>query len=91
MKRNESVLNKFNLFWAIVQGLLTILVVVFSILCLFFGGNYTVALEMISSLDLLVIAYNNYKIYKKSSLTILYLVTGIVLFCYSLLTIFGVI
>ena len=79
MEKKSGKINQFNIFGAYAQFALTIVVVVFGILS-FVNSKYFFGLEISMILDLLVMAYNNHKIYKQKKGTIFYLVfAGILL------------
>lgn len=59
------------------QMLVTAVVVILGLICLF-GGDFSFLLKILVAVDLLVMAYNNYKVYSKKKLTILYVLVAIV-------------
>ena len=56
-----------------IQIVLLIILVVLSIISIF-NNNFKIACMFVISLLLLVLAYNNHKIYKRKAFTILYLI-----------------
>ena len=58
-----------------IQAILTTLIVIFLIINFF--APVLVILEILFILTLLVMSYNNYKIYKRKGFTILYIVAAI--------------
>lgn len=59
------------------QMFVTVVVVILGLICLF-GGDFSFLLKILVAVDLLVMAYNNYKVYPKKKLTILYVLVAIV-------------
>ena len=90
MEKKSGKINQFNIFGAYVQFALTIVVVVFGILS-FVNSKYFFGLEISMILDLLVMAYNNHKIYKQKNGTIFYLAFAGVLLVMVILSKLGVI
>lgn len=70
--------NRFNIIFIDIQLLFTILTIIFAVLYLF---NHQMELYFELSLiaDLFIMAFNNYKIYKRSKMTIIYLIVAILL------------
>ena len=57
------------------QILVTIVAVILGLICLF-GWDLSFYLKIIVAVDLLIMAYNNYKIYHKKNLTIVYILVA---------------
>ena len=74
-----SVINRFNIVFVDIQVIFTILVLIFGILYLF-NSKMTIYFRGFLILDLLMMAFNNYKIYKRINMTIVYLLVAIGLF-----------
>ena len=68
------VLNKTGM-W--VQFILVLLMLVFVIMSLF-DSNYMKIVTIITGLTLLVMAYNNHKIYKRKKFTLIYSTIGVI-------------
>ena len=67
-----SVINRFNIVFVDIQVIFTILVLIFGILYLF-NSKMAIYFRGFLILDLLMMAFNNYKIYKRINMTIVYL------------------
>ena len=81
-KKNDnkiSVINRFNIVFVDIQVIFTILVLIFGILYLF-NSKMAIYFRGFLILDLLMMAFNNYKIYKRINMTIVYLLVAIGLF-----------
>ena len=74
-----SVINRFNIVFVDIQVIFTILVLIFGILYLF-NSKMAIYFREFLILDLLMMAFNNYKIYKRINMTIVYLLVAIGLF-----------
>lgn len=74
-----SVINRFNIIFVDIQVIFTILVLIFGILYLF-NSKMAIYFKSFLILDLLMMAFNNYKIYKRINMTIVYLIVAIGLF-----------
>lgn len=61
------------------QVILTLAVMVVGIISIFKKGSFFLAFEIITSLLMFLMAYNNYKIYRKEKLTIIYVITGLLI------------
>ena len=93
MKKNNKSgkINRFNILSVNVQAFFTILVLVFAILALGVNEKYFIGLEILVGIDLFVMAFNNHRIYHRSKVTVIYILIGLYLFIYALLSILGVI
>lgn len=91
MKKNNSKINEFNILFVAIQFILTIAVIVFLILSLFVSGDFYKYLEVIMGFDLLMIGYNNHRIYQRKNITILYVGIGIFLIIAGVLGFIGVV
>lgn len=85
-----SKINEFNILGINIQIIVTIVVVVFAILSLFVSDNFLPILELFIGLDLMIMAYNNKKIYQRGKVTYIYLIVGILLIVYAILSLVGV-
>ena len=79
--------NKIGL---IIQLLLTVLVII-SLVISFFKKDIFPIFEIIVGFDLLVMGFNNYKIYKRGKITFLYILFGVLIIAFGLLSLLGVI
>lgn len=71
-----SVINRFNIIFVDIQVIFTVLVLIFGILYLF-NSKMAIYFRGFLILDLLMMAFNNYKIYKRINMTIVYLLVAI--------------
>ena len=67
---------KMNNIWLFIQAILTTCVVIFLAINLFL--NIELLIKIFLILTLLVMSYNNYKIYKRKGFTILYLIASLI-------------
>ena len=74
-----SVINRFNIVFVDIQVIFTVLVLIFGILYLF-NSKMAIYFKAFLILDLLMMAFNNYKIYKRINMTVVYLIVAIGLF-----------
>lgn len=65
-----------NNIWLFIQAILTTCVVIFLAINLFL--NIELLIKIFLILTLLVMSYNNYKIYKRKGFTILYLIASLI-------------
>ena len=86
---SKSPINRFNIILVDIQVLLTMLVIILFIVCLF-NRKYLIWVELSLSLALFCMAYNNFKIYRRKFATVLYLLVALVLLVLFVLRIFGV-
>jgi len=82
-------INEFNILFVNLQLLFTIIVVVLLILSFFINVGFWLELSLCFALS--IMAYNNYKIYKKKKLTIVYISFAIIMFILFLLMLLGVV
>ena len=85
----KSVINRTNILLVDIQVFLTFLVIILFIICLF-NRKFVIGVEISLILALLCMAYNNLKIYKKKSATIVYLVVAIALIVLLILRLLGI-
>ena len=79
-----------NIISVYLQIIITCVLVIVGIITLFRNSLFPI-LEIVMALDLLIVAYNNYKIYHKKKLTIVYLLFAILLILFGILSLGGVI
>lgn len=77
-KQVPEKITQFNLVFVDLQILITICTIVMAILYMFNKVPFKL-FQLSLGLNLLMIAFNNYKIYKRSRLTILYAVVGVII------------
>ncbi len=65
-----------NNIWLFIQAILTTCVVIFLVINLFLNVELLIKIFLI--LTLLIMSYNNYKIYKRKGFTILYLIASLI-------------
>ena len=86
-KQQEKSINKLKVL-IVIQFLLTISVIFFGIITIF-NTNLLYYFEILLGITLLVMGLNNYLIYKRKNLTILYIIIGIGSIILALLEILG--
>lgn len=89
-KKKNNKINEFNILGINIQIILTIVVVVFLLLYLIVGSKFLNLLYLFIGLDLLIMGYNNNKVFKKEGFTIVYYASGVALIVYSILRMVGV-
>lgn len=89
MKQNKGTVNKDNIIGVVFQFVVTVVVIIFGILSLF-HNNYYLAFEFSIVIDLLIMAYNNQKVYHKKGLTFVYLGFALLLLISAILSKLGV-
>ena len=90
-KKKISKINEFNILGIMIQAILTIVCLVVAIMCIFVDKKFLNLLQILVSIDLIVIGINNYLVYKKNKLTIVYLIFGFILLILGILSVIGVI
>ncbi len=88
-KNKGSVINKFNILFVDLQIVMTILTIIVFVLFLFNSG-LKMFLQLSLGVTLLVMAYNNQRIYKRKSATIMYIIVGSTLLILDLLLLLGI-
>jgi len=71
-------IHAFNIVFVDIQILVTILTVILAIMFLF-NHNYLKLFQLSLGINLLLMAFNNYKIYKRSKLTLVYAIVGFII------------
>jgi hypothetical protein len=89
-KKKISKINEFNILGINIQIILTVIVLIFGLLYLIVGSKFRNIFYIFIGLDLIVMGYNNIKIFKKQGATIVYFATGIALIIYTILSMIGV-
>ncbi|MBR4618341.1 MAG: hypothetical protein IKO49_03455 [Bacilli bacterium] len=72
-----------------VQFILSVITLVFLIIY-FFNKNFMSALQISLGLTMLITGYNNYYVYKRKLLTLVYFVLGLLLLALAVITIIGI-
>lgn len=83
-KDKINTINKFNILFVDIQIIFTILTVILFVIYLF-NRSWLSYLQLSLGITLLVMAYNNHRIYKRAGTTILYAVVGVLLLVLDLL------
>ncbi len=65
-----------NLPTVVLQFFLTILIMIFMVITCFKQGIILIILEVLLTLMLFLLSYNNYKIYKRKNFTFIYMIVG---------------
>lgn len=77
-EKKTNVINSFNIVFVDIQIVLTVLTVILSIVVLFHRDMMKL-FQLSLGCCLLMMAYNNQKIYKRKNITIVYVMVGIIL------------
>ena len=88
MKNKNEKITEFNILGVNIQFIITILVVIFGVVVLL-TNRFLFVLEILMSIDLFIMAYNNHKIYHRK-ITYLYILIAVILFIVSILSLLGV-
>lgn len=88
--KKKSKINEFNILGVNIQIILTIVVLIFGLLYLIVGSKFRNLFYLFIGLDLVIMGYNNMRIYRKQGLTIVYFASGIALIIYTILAMIGV-
>jgi hypothetical protein len=88
--KKKSKINEYNILGVNVQIVLTIIVCIFGLLALIVSSKFLKFLYLFIGLDLLIMGYNNERIFRKEGLTIVYIASGIAFVIYSILKFIGV-
>ena len=75
---NVNTINALNIIFVDIQIVVTILTVILAIVFLFNRGYFKL-FQLSLGINLLVMAFNNYKIYERSKLTFIYAMAGIII------------
>ena len=75
---NANTTNALNIIFVDIQIVATILTVILAVLFIF-NQKYMKLFEFSLGVNLLIMAFNNYKIYKRSKLTLVYAIVGIII------------
>ena len=86
MKKKNKI-HEFNILGAFLQALCTIIVLVFAIVSIM-NHNIFPYFEIIMGIDLMIMAYNNKKIFQKEKLTLYYLIFGIIVLVIGIVGVF---
>ena len=89
MDNKNKKIDKYNILIVNIQIVVTIFVLVFGLIYLL-KGKYRLVFEILMAIDLLIMAYNNIKIYHKKFATYLYILFAIILILFTILSLFGV-
>lgn len=76
-KRKKKQVNNINDAGMLVQGILFSILLMFGIISLFYNSLFIIV-ESLIALLMFVIAYNNYKIYKRAGMSIVYIAFGLI-------------
>ena len=86
MKKKNKI-HEFNILGAFLQALCTIIVLVLAIFSIM-NHNIFPYFEIIMGIDLMIMAYNNKKIFQKEKLTLYYLIFGIIVLVIGIIGVF---
>ena len=79
-KYNRETSNNviLNLPTVVLQFIFLVLILIFFVITLFKQGIYTVLLDGFLTIEFIILAFNNYKIFKRKSFTIIYIIAAVV-------------
>ena len=86
MKKKNKI-HEFNILGAFLQALCTIIVLVLAIVSIM-NQNIFPYFEIFMGIDLMIMAYNNKKIFQKEKLTLYYLIFGIIVLIVGIIGVF---
>jgi len=86
LKKNNKI-HEFNILGAFLQILCTIIILVLAIVSIM-NHNIFPYFEIIMGIDLMIMAYNNKKIFQKEKLTLYYLIFGIIVLVIGIIGVF---
>ena len=86
MKKKNKI-HEFNILGAFLQAFCTIIVLVLAIISIM-NHNIFSYFEIFMGLDLMIMAYNNNKIFHKEKLTLYYLIFGIIVLVIGIVGVF---
>lgn len=85
-KKNNKTNSLVPLFLQAIFSIITLILVI-----VYFLNESTVGLlQMSLGFTLIIMGYNNYKVYHRPFLTLIYFVVGLLLFSFSIMTIMGI-
>lgn len=87
MKNNNK--NKINILLVYIQIIFTILSLIFGV-WYFFNNRMIIYLGFVCSATLLIMGYNNYKMFNNKKFSIVYFVVGLLILIYNILKMMGV-
>jgi len=85
--KKKNKIHEFNILGAFLQALCTIIVLVLAIVSIM-NHNIFPYFEIIMGIDLMIMAYNNKKIFQKEKLTLYYLIFGIIVLVIGIIGVF---
>ena len=90
MSNKKVTINEYNILGAFLQLIVTVVALIFLIIGLLLNKKYFMFFEISIIVDLLLMAYNNKRIYKRKRMTTIYIVGSIIMALYVLMTVLGV-
>jgi len=84
-------INEYNILGLNIQIILTVLVAIFSLLGFLINNIFFNMMKIVGGLDLFIMAYNNEKVYHNKSITVVYIIFGIITIIWGILGVIGVI
>ncbi len=85
MKKNK--IHDFNFFGVFLQGVFTLLLLIFAVISIINHSMFPY-FEIFMGIDLMIMAYNNKKIFQKEKLTLYYLIFGIIVLIVGIIGVF---
>ena len=89
--KKKGKINEYNILGLNIQIILTILVCIFSLLGFLVNKNFFNIMKIFGGLDLLVMAYNNEKIYHNKGISVVYVIFGVIMLIWGIVGLVGVI
>lgn len=89
--KSDKKIHEWNLLGIVLQGIVTILVGIGAVLAFLIDSKYFVLFEILMAIDLLIMAWNNHRVYQTPKVTILYIIVSICLWIHIVLSLLGVV
>ena len=86
----NSKINKYNIVFINLQLIFTLLIIILGI-AYFIDHDYDKWFELMLGIDLIIMGYNNYLIYKRAYFTTMYMIVGIIVIIISIFNFLGVV
>ena len=85
----EKKIEKKDMIFVYIQMIVTIIVLVLFFIYMFNNKSVLGYLEIAVAIDLFLTGYNNVKIYKRSNITIYYIIFGVILLVLAIMNLLG--
>ena len=87
--KKKNIINKYNILFVNLQFIMTIVVIIFGIIN-FIKPDFYKWFQLVLAIDLITIGYNNYLIYRRGKMTIIYIIIGILFLILSIFSFMGI-